>query len=198
MQYRVFDDMTRCTAADVERMLPLVGEKRQAQALRFRFLFGQWACLKVCELLMQHWHLPAPLPDFSYTPLGKPFLAGLPDFSFSHCRRAIAVAFADTPNETVGIDVETVRDVKESLVRYVMNEKEQNQVYTATSRAEEFTRLWTQKEAILKCKGTGIRSDLKLVMDDSTVCSAYRITSVFAPDRSYVISTAVCASDREE
>ena len=63
-------DYSSCTEQDVQRILPLVGPERQQKALRYRFLKGQWACLKVCELLLDLWHLPAPLPDFTYNDYG--------------------------------------------------------------------------------------------------------------------------------
>ena len=42
-----------------------------------------------------------------------------------------------------------------------MNEQEQEQIWQATNPDWAFTQLWTQKEAVLKLKGTGIIS-----MDD--------------------------------
>jgi hypothetical protein len=42
----IFDDMAQVTEAEVQRMLPLVDEQRRNEALRYKHLFGQFACLK--------------------------------------------------------------------------------------------------------------------------------------------------------
>ena len=42
----LFDDMSQISEAEVKRMLPLVDEQRRNEALRYKFLFGQFACLK--------------------------------------------------------------------------------------------------------------------------------------------------------
>jgi phosphopantetheinyl transferase len=120
MRYIVFDDITHCTADDVQRMLLLVSKERREKALRYKYLFGQWACLKVCELLLQLLDLTPPLPDFKYNEYGKPYIPAMPEFSLSHCREAMAAAVAETP---LGIDVESVRHPSEALIERVMNEQ---------------------------------------------------------------------------
>ena len=40
------DDMSLCTDAEVERMLPLVPEPRRSQAMAFKHTFGRYASLK--------------------------------------------------------------------------------------------------------------------------------------------------------
>ena len=42
----IFDDMSQVTEAEVQRMLPLVDGQRRKEALRYKHLFGQFACLK--------------------------------------------------------------------------------------------------------------------------------------------------------
>ena len=42
----IFDDMTQVTESEVQRMLPLVDEQRRDEALHYKHLFGQFACLK--------------------------------------------------------------------------------------------------------------------------------------------------------
>jgi hypothetical protein len=49
----VFDDMTLVTEAEVHRMLPLVDEQRREEALRYKHLFGQFACLKSWLMLQE-------------------------------------------------------------------------------------------------------------------------------------------------
>lgn len=167
MEYQVFTDMTQVTAAEVERLLPLVSAQRRAEALRYKHVFGQFCCLKsyrmLCELFRDAGASPDYLPEFTYNEHGKPFLSSsniqfLPlCFSISHTKAAIAVAMDSQP---IGIDVETIvsagRIADGELIRRTMNESEQTRIAASDDPAREFTRLWTQKEAVLKMIGTGI------------------------------------------
>ena len=49
----IFDDMTQVCEAEVQRMLPLVNEQRRSEALRYKHLFGQFACLKSWLMLKE-------------------------------------------------------------------------------------------------------------------------------------------------
>lgn len=97
------------------------------------------------------------MPIVAHTASGKPFLANYPGvcFSQSHCRRGVAVALS-TEGE-VGIDIECRRKVSESLVERVCNESERKQVAQSEDPELEFVRLWTRKESVVKCLGTGIQ-----------------------------------------
>ena len=175
MQYLIFDDMTQCNEQEIARLLPLVSDQRREQALAYKHLFGQFCCLKSYELLMQlltssgsqtpdaGFSTPdtgrrtpdAGFPLFLYNEYGAPRLEHGPCFSISHCKHAIAVAISEKP---IGIDIEHIRAAKPELVERTMNEQEQNEIWTAASPDIAFTRLWTQKEAVLKMQGTGIFS----------------------------------------
>ena len=162
MTYRIFHDMTQCTELEVARLLPLVSEQRRQQALAYNHLFGQYCCLKSYEILMELLAFtPYTLhhtPHFLYNEYGRPFIEDGPSFSISHCKYGIAVAISENP---IGIDIEHLRTAKPELVARTMNEQEQEQIWQATNPDWAFTQLWTQKEAVLKLKGTGIIS-----MDD--------------------------------
>ena len=105
-------------------------------------------------------------PMFEYGEHGKPSIIGHPDihFNFSHCREAVACAISEQP---IGVDVESVREYKDSLVRYTMNDQEVQQILQAERPEVEFTRLWTMKEAKLKLSGHGLSDDMKHVLDGS-------------------------------
>ena len=144
-------------------MLPLVSAQRRETALKYKHVFGQWACLK-------SWLMLADLGvtgEWKYNEYGKPYVEGGPEFSISHCKHGIAVAVDCRP---IGIDIEHIRNVAPELVERTMNEKEQKLVESRKSKVEsavEFTKLWTQKEAYLKYVGTGIINDLKHVLDNT-------------------------------
>ena len=147
-----------CSWDAVQAMLPLVSEQRREQALQFKHAFGQYACLKsyliLQDLLREHYGIEGDLV-FSYNEHGKPMLKEVSNihFSISHCKEAIAVAVADRP---VGIDVETLRMPSEALAERVMDEGEKLRFDISDTPEDFFTALWTAKEAVMKCRGTGI------------------------------------------
>ena len=164
------DDMSRCTAEEVARLLSLVSAQRREEALKYKNIFHQYCCLRswemVGQLVMRNRQSLSPEANeqewretkWLYNEHGKPYIAGGPHFSLSHCKEAIAVAISDRP---VGIDIESIRPAKEELIARVMSEEEKRKVGNEKQQAGRdrmFTRLWTQKEAILKAQGTGILS----------------------------------------
>ena len=148
MKVMILDRMEECTETEVQRLLPQVSAQRREQALRFKHTLGQFCCLK-SWLMLNAMHIGE--MEFLYNEHGKPYIEGGPFFSISHCKEGIAVAIDDQP---VGIDIEAIRNVDQELILRTMNEEEQRQIHSN----RDFTRLWTQKEAILKMEGTGITS----------------------------------------
>ena len=159
MKVVLFDHMEKCTEAEVQRMLPLVSAQRREQALRYKHTFGQFCCLKSWLMLFNEVELSGYRDvEWSYNEHGKPFLPNGPYFSISHCKEGIAVAIDDEP---VGIDIEAIRHAEEDLIQRTMNEQERaisDNRQTPVQKDRAFTRLWTQKEAIVKAEGVGIQS----------------------------------------
>ena len=155
MRVMVFDRMEECTETEVQRMLPLVYAQRREQALQYKHTFGQYCCLKSWLMLMNELgnERMSELGEWKYNEHGKPYIENGPYFSISHCKEGIAVAIDDQP---IGIDIEAIRHANEDLIERTMNEKERLAISELGMR--EFTRFWTQKEAILKAEGTGIES----------------------------------------
>ena len=165
MRIEIFEDMALCTAEEVQRLLPLVSHLRREQAMKYKHVFGQYCCLKSWLMLK---NIIGEVEEWSYNEHGKPFLKNGPFFSISHCKEGIAVAVDQQP---IGIDIEAIRHADAELIERVMNREEQLRV----KNDRDFTRLWTQKEAILKCDGTGIESFEQLQSIDPT---AYHIRTV--------------------
>ena len=170
MEVLIFDQMEQCTEAEVQRLLPLVSPQRREQALRFKHTFGQFCCLKSWLMLKEGMRELGirELGDFQYNEHGKPYIEGGPYFSISHCKQGIAVAIDDQP---VGIDIEGIRHAEEDLIERTMNEEERLRIRGLEVRGLEdrkFTRLWTQKEAIVKAQGVGIVSfeQLQTILDN--------------------------------
>ena len=148
MRIEIFDNMAQCTEAEVQRMIPLVSAQRREQALRYKHIFGRFCCLKSWLMLQE---LIGEMPEWQYNEHGKPFIEGGPFFSISHCKAGIAVVVSDEP---IGIDIEHIRTAEQGLIERTMNAEERQQIHCD----RDFTRLWTQKEAVSKWQGTGIQS----------------------------------------
>lgn len=154
---------------DLESALLELSDQRREQALRFKYEQGRRTCVLAYLLLkraLREEYGITENPIFEYGEHGKPSIVGQPEifFNLSHCREAVACAVSDRP---IGIDVESVRQFKESLVRYTMNEREVAQIMEAERPDVAFIRLWTMKEARLKLTGEGISNDLKTVLDET-------------------------------
>ena len=173
-------------AFDLKAALEEISEQRREQALKFKYEQGQRLCVLAYLLLKQALREGYGIienPVFEYNEHGKPSIVGHPEifFNLSHCKEAAICVVSDQP---VGVDVEGIREYKESLVNYTMNDEEIAQIKSAENPASTFIRLWTMKEATTKLIGTGISNDMKTVLDTTK----YRYTTV---DRQRYIYT-VC------
>ena len=208
--FLLFDDMSQCTDAEVERLLPLVSAQRREVALRYKFTFGRFTCLKSYVMLQQlvqeilaetdeRWlllqqRLKEWNGNFVFNEHDKPFMQnalgerieGI-DFSISHCKNAIAVVLSDRP---VGVDVESFRHAENALLRRTMNPEEQEEVRTAADPAEAFTRFWTRKEAVLKLRGTGLVDDLHGVLLPNSELPAVTLETTVNREKQYVWTLA--------
>ena len=150
--------ITDCSWDAVQAMLPMVSEQRREQALQYKHAFGQYACLKsyllLQDLLREHYGIEGDLV-FSYNEHGKPMLKEVSNihFSISHCKEAIAVAVAERAG---GIEVDALHMPSEALAEKVMDKGEKLRFDISDTPKDFFTAIWTAKEAVMKCRGTGI------------------------------------------
>jgi 4'-phosphopantetheinyl transferase len=171
---------------DLAAALEEISEQRREQAMKFKFELGQRLSVLAYQLLKQGLREAYGImenPLFEYNEHGKPSIVDHPEicFNLSHCKEAVVCVVSDHP---VGIDVESIREYHESLVRYTMNDAEIREIESSGNPASAFIRLWTMKEATMKLIGTGISNDMKSVIDTSK----YKYTTV---DRQRYIYT-VC------
>jgi 4'-phosphopantetheinyl transferase len=182
----IFDNMTQVTEAEVRQMLPLVDEQRRNEALRYKHLFGQFACLK-SWLMLKELFMPLGIKDLKmdYNEHGKPFLSHYPNvfFNLSHCKNGIAVAVDFSP---VGIDIESFRKSNLSLINKTMNPTEAEWIRASSEPVEAFTQYWTKKEAVVKLRGTGLVDDLHHILDGE----GYRLETHINREKRYAFSIA--------
>ena len=163
-------------AFDLQAALNEISEQRREQALKFKHEQGQRLCVLAYLLLKQALREGYGItenPVFEYNEHGKPSIVGYPEifFNLSHCKEAAICVISDQP---IGVDVESIREYKESLVRYTMNDEEISEIESSETPAASFIRLWTMKEATMKLIGTGISNDMKTVIDTTK----YKYTTV--------------------
>lgn len=108
--------------------------------------------------------------SWAVTPNGKPFAVNCPvEFSITHTDKLVGVAAsADYP---VGLDIEVVRPMRDGFAARYFSEHEQAQIRTASNPDEALIRLWTAKEAVGKCRGTGLSGNLREI-DTANATSA--------------------------
>ena len=93
------------------------------------------------------------LPPIARGEKGKPFFPDRPHhrFNLSHSGTLVLCALSDEGE--VGVDVEAVRPHRAGLPRYVMSEEE---FASFDGSWEDFTRIWTLKEAYAKQQGGSV------------------------------------------
>ena len=88
-------------------------------------------------------------------PGGKPYVPGGPEFSVSHSGSCWAVLFADAP---CGLDIQLPRRADhEAIARRLFSPREADLVRVQGEDA--FFRLWTRREALVKCAGQSVFSE---------------------------------------
>lgn len=93
---------------------------------------------------------------------GKPYFQDVRgiEFNISHSGDYAAVMLGDTH---IGVDIQTVRPVKERVIYKMCNDDECSFVFSKTETDRAFIRLWTLKESYVKALGTGMTFPMSTV-----------------------------------
>lgn len=91
----------------------------------------------------------------SISKFGKPFKKGV-EYNVSHSGEIAVLAIAKKP---VGVDIEKIKDYNKNILSKIAS----NQEIERTKSNGDFAVLWTLKESLLKCTGTGIDKHLDTV-----------------------------------
>lgn len=113
----------------------------------------------------------------SATANGKPYTddAAL-ELNISHSGDYVLCAVSHNP---IGVDIERIRPIEDNLLRFVCTDEELSFVTDSTAPEKEqlhrFFRVWTEKEAYFKYRGTGI-TELKGISIFDEALAAYTTT----------------------
>lgn len=87
--------------------------------------------------------------EILYSRYGKPYKNEKPYFNVAHSGNLVIIA---TSEKEVGIDIELVKEYKQTLKLRAFNEEIGNKIKTNL----DFYSYWTRKESLGKCVGTGL------------------------------------------
>ncbi|MCF0173740.1 MAG: 4'-phosphopantetheinyl transferase superfamily protein [Bacteroidales bacterium] len=186
----LFDDLQAFTTQDLERGLGLVGAQRREKAFKFVFEKDRKLSTVAFLLLMfglrREYGIPEP-QELVYSAHNKPLLKLHPDihFNISHCPKAVACAIS---SQNVGIDVEEMSQYSQDLSVQVHSKAENEIILSLPHPEDEFCRLWTVKEAILKLTGIGMVDDTRPLIAQYPQIQSH---SEIYPDKGYALSYAL-------
>jgi len=167
------------------RAMALLTPDRREKAARLRRELPRRQCVGAGLLLRYVFGPRAP----EHTPSGKPYFPGERSFSLSHSGAAAALAVAD---ESVGLDVQLFTQPGEALLRRVLTEAERQWLSGAGEGGFAF--LWSRKEAVLKCLGTGADRPLRsfsVLPGERPVLDGHRFALYSLQWKEYALSAAV-------
>ena len=186
------DHIADLSEEQTERLINSLPEWRREQALRYKQLQGRKECaigyVELLRGLRERFNINE-MPAFAYKEHGKPYLKEHPDihFSISHCKEAVGCFVSNRP---CGLDIERIRAAKPDLVRHTMSPEEAEGIFSNPFPDVAFTRIWTQKEAVLKLKGTGIVDELHSVLKPDKL-QGIELQTIENPYMGYVYTIAI-------
>lgn len=101
---------------------------------------------------------------------GRPFISGFHDFNITHSGHVVACAVI--PGAVAGIDAEMIRAIQPEKFTKQFSRPEMEAILNADDPHHCFFDFWTQKEAVMKADGRGMRiplHDIRLLGDYATI-----------------------------
>ena len=144
---------------DIENAKNYVSSQRLQKAEKLRNIDLKKECLGA-ELLLSSMlslyqtDISIP-PKIQYGYKGKPYLLDNHKlhFNLSHSDLYVACVISDKP---AGIDIQHMRNFNPDIADRFFTSDEQDFLRESTDKEYAFYEIWTKKEALLKCIGTGL------------------------------------------
>lgn len=155
----VFDNLNSVSERQYQKLFERLPSSRKARA---SILEGNSKKIAILEyfLLKKLLNLKENF-DFSYNQNGKPQLDEY-NFNFSHCEDVFCIAIGESQ---IGIDIEKTRKYDERFAKFILNDDELAFIEKQSNKDKYITKLWTQKEATIKCLGLSMSTSLKNIID---------------------------------
>ena len=126
------------------------------------------------SFLLKEMNFTVSIENLSSTNSGKPYFADSNVFiSLTHSKEYVGCAVSDKP---VGIDIEQIKDVKDSVIERVCSKDEIS--YLAKSCKDEFFTLWTLKEAYIKAASETIKMSEISFVENGKITDNYTLGQI--------------------
>lgn len=173
--------------------LPLFNASIQHKILSYHKIDDQLRSF-TSELLKNHYlsnllHIDIQELDIRKTKYHKPYIANPTlsniKFNISHSNKYVVMGVYDDKDHDFGIDIEQINNIMEiqELSPIVFSESEQQLINGSTNN---FFKLWTKKEALIKALGTGFATDFysktRINLDDNEKTDQYTIDTCQVED----------------
>ena len=178
--------------ADVKsRHREYITPTRLEQAMRYRMQDARLRCIVGGVLLRQF----VGNTEIFKNEFGKPIAENGVCFNLSHSGDWVLLA---VHSADVGCDIEKLRYTRyERMGKIVFTDRELAQIHFAFDKMNAFYQIWTKKEALLKCMGSGFHREAKSVdVSGDSFCEGknrYNLRSLVFAD--YILS--VCSEDEQ-
>ena len=96
---------------------------------------------------------------------GKPHIAGIPDYSISHSENTCAIIFSDAP---CGLDIQYNKKAKLEKIAIKFYQEDEQESANRLG-VDEFFRIWSRREALIKAVGSSVFYDVPSTMGDSAI-----------------------------
>lgn len=135
---------------------------------------------------------------YKYGLRGKPYLEKSPfNFSISHCNE---VVICGINRNSIGIDIEDIKNINRYVIKKSLTDLEIKNMNLNDEIEEYFFRIWSLKEAFIKCIGEGLSYGMRNVefeicnKDGSISCNIegfkFNQEKVKINNKQYIISVA--------
>ncbi|MCR5717956.1 MAG: 4'-phosphopantetheinyl transferase superfamily protein [Oscillospiraceae bacterium] len=152
----IVTDALSVSEEELRVLSDVLPEYRVQKAAKYRRREDRVNCITAFVMLAYlletrfHCKLPRVLRT---NPYGKPLLDAPLWMSISHCSGAACCAVSE---RNVGVDAENIVTRHQELPETVLSGEEYAEYLCSASPMQCFTAFWTQKEAYLKLRGTGL------------------------------------------
>ena len=120
---------------------------------------------------------------------GKPNITGIPDYSISHSENTWAIIFSDAP---CGLDIQYNKKAKLEKIAVKLYQEDEQESANRLG-IDEFFRIWSRREALIKAAGSSVFYDAPSTMWGSASYEGYlwRIYDVS-------LGAEICSADNAE